>query len=131
MESCCINVKEFAKKIARDVRTMETTDEYFTWRMSDNNSILMNNDEMKSSMKNWKKLKVDCLRCNFRDYKINGQMFYGFVIQPKDLENAPMSAIGISVEDINGNVMMVSGYSYLCKKETNREAIWKYLGSKQ
>jgi len=126
-----LNIKEFEKKIIRDVRTMDTTDEYFTWRASDNNSILMNNDEMKSLMKNWKKLKVDCLRCNFRDYKLNGKMYYGFVIQPQDLENTPMSAIGISISDTNGNTMMVSGYSYLAKSEANREAIWKYLGSKQ
>jgi hypothetical protein len=106
--------------------------EYWTFDLHTQAGSVYNNDEIKPSLKLWKKKQVECLKCNFRTYKFHNRLFYYFIIQPKDdKENCPFCSIGMFVDDVYNNRMLVSGYGFFCRHEKNREAIWKYLGSKE
>ena len=91
---------------------------------------VLDNDEMKSQLKLWKKQKVVCLKSNFKTYKFFDKTFYYFVIQAPE-GDMPFDPIGMFCKDINGTIFLVSGYGYICRQEENREKIWNYLGAKQ
>ena len=104
--------------------------EYWSYIHHAQAGSVYNNDEIKDNLRLWKNKNVDCLKCNFKTFKFYDKTFYYFVITPKE-GDVPFDPVGLFVKDIDGNGFMVSGYGYFCRREINREKIWKYLGSRE
>ena len=126
--------EETIKMCEEATKEFETTkfcygENYITLLHNKNKFGLLTNNEMKQSMKIWKRNGLRCNTYNFKDYSINNRTWYAFVIQICDEEG--------NITDANPNLCplslaygtMVSGLTYFSKTKLNRELIQKYLGS--
>ena len=84
--------EETIKMCEEATKEFETTkfcygENYITLLHNKNKFGLLTNNEMKQSMKRWKKSGVRCNTCNFKDSTINNRTWYSFVIQICDEED--------------------------------------------
>ena len=126
--------EETIKMCEEATKEFETTkvcygENYITLIHDKNKFGFLTNNEMKQSIKKWKKNGIRCNTYNFKDYTINNRIWYSFVIQYCDEKG--------TLTDTNPNLCplslaygtMVSGLTYFSKTKLNRELIQKYLGS--
>ncbi len=103
-------------------KQMNTTDLTIFIQHSSGMYGMMNLNELLLQMKVWKHQEVKCLPCNFKEIEIGNEKAWMWIVQPKDLENAPISPLGIAYG------IMVSGYAYISKKKSVGEMVIRYLG---
>ena len=83
---------------------------------------LMNLKELLIQMKLWKQLGVKCLPFNHKKIKVGKEDAWMWIIQPEDLEEAPMSPLSIAYGTL------VSGFAYISKTKSVGEMVIRYLG---
>lgn len=122
-----ITKRQFQNEFYEAIEDIDPHEHYFTFFTHSKQYGFLTNSMMKWEMEKWKKIKVACLRCNFRDFEIHGKKWYYFCIQPNQETEVPPCLTALFIPDINNKQMMVSGYGYLASNSKNRDMIWKYL----
>ena len=77
--------------------------------------------EFQDQLKEWKKLGVSVLDCNFKECEIDGHKLYFFTAQPKDLETCNICPLAFALNT------MVSGYTYIIKNKETYDYVKNYL----
>ncbi len=103
-------------------KQMDTTDLAITIQHSSGLYGLMNQKELHLQMKIWKMTETKCLPCNHKEIEVGNEKAWMWIIQPKDLEDTPISPLAMAYG------MMVNGYAYISKKKSVGDAIIRYLG---
>jgi hypothetical protein len=101
---------------------MDTTDLTIFIQHSSGMYGVMNLNELLLQMKVWKHQEVKCLPCNHKEIKVGNEKAWMWIVQPKDLEDTPISPLAMAYG------MMVNGYAYISKKKSVGEMVIRYLG---
>ena len=120
--------RQFQNDFYEAIEDIDPHEHYFTYFTHSRQYGFLTNSMMKGELKKWKKIKVACLRCNFRDYEIHGKKWYYFCITPNQETGVPPCLIGLFIPNISeSNQILVSGFGYLASNAKNRDMILKYL----
>jgi len=90
-------------------KQMEKDDVAFTLHYASGTFRVMNFREFLTQLQMWKEIGVKCLECNVKEAKFGDKTAWMFVAQPKDLEEAPMCPLAMSLSTL------VSGFTYIVK----------------
>jgi hypothetical protein len=80
-----------------------------------------NNKEFLPQVKEWKNLNCVLLDCNVFERVIAGKTVYMFIIQPKELDNVPISPLALALE------VIVSGYAYITPHKSTIDLVKRIL----
>jgi hypothetical protein len=84
--------------------------------------MLLNNSELLSELKSWKKLGCVVDPKNTQEIELNGRKAWLWVLQPKKAKNnTPICPVAMALG------IMVSGFSYISKDKATEELVVRYL----
>jgi hypothetical protein len=116
-------VKETQQEAALAVKQMLETDGDDAFTLIHRMGIfsVFSKKEFMPQLKQWKTQKCSALECNLRQLDVNGKTCWAVVVQPPDLEDAPVCPLALAFG------MMVSGFTYVFKDLELAKLVIRYL----